>query len=90
MSVSNYKKYDIHFKKYLVNLYLDGKSPAALCEEYFVSKTALYRWIKQYSEIDNDLQKIIEDKQLKELQRQKAILEEEMRILTKAIALFTS
>lgn len=83
-------RYDEDFKRTLVNLYQSGgKTQAALCKEYGVSQTALTRWIKQYSTVETDDGDILTAKQVKELQRRMAQLEEENLILKKAIAIFT-
>ena len=82
-------RYDEDFKRTLVNLYQSGgKSQAALCKEYGVSITALGRWIKQYSTVETDDGEILTAKQVKQLQKRNAQLEELM-ILKKAIAIFT-
>lgn len=62
---------------------------SALCKEYGVSATALGRWIKQYSTVDTDDGEVLTAKQVKELQKRNAQLEEELLILKKAIAIFT-
>ena len=83
-------RYDEEFKRTLVNLYQSGgKTQAALCKEYGVSQTALTRWIKQYSTVETDNGEILTAKQVKELQRRNAQLEEELMILKKALAIFT-
>ena len=83
-------RYDEKFKRTLVNLYQSsGKTQAALCKEYGVSQTALTRWIKQYSTVETDDGEILTAKQVKELQRRNAQLEEELMILKKALAIFT-
>jgi pli0077 protein len=83
-------RYDEEFKRTLVNLYQNGsKSQAALCEEYGVSINALGRWIKQYSTVETDDGEVLTAKQVKELQKRMAQLEEENLILKKAIAIFT-
>lgn len=91
MSKSNHGvRYDEEFKRTLVNLYQSGgKTQAALCKEYGVSQTALTRWIKQYSTVETDNGEILTAKQVKELQRRNAQLEEELMILKKALAIFT-
>lgn len=91
MSKSNHGvRYDEEFKRTLVNLYQSGgKIQAALCKEYGVSQTALTRWIKQYSTVETDNGEILTAKQVKELQRRNAQLEEELMILKKALAIFT-
>lgn len=83
-------RYDEEFKRTLVNLYQSsGKSQATLCKEYGVSATALARWIKQYSTVETDDGEVLTAKQVKELQKRNAQLEEELLILKKAIAIFT-
>ena len=83
-------RYDEEFKRTLVNLYQSGgKTQAALCKEYGVSQTTLTRWIKQYSTVETDDGEVLTAKQVKELQRRMAQLEEKNLILEKAIAIFT-
>ena len=83
-------RYDEEFKRTLVNLYQNGnKSQAAICKENGVSITALGRWIKQYSTVEVDDGEVLTAKQVKELQKRNAQLEEELLILKKAIAIFT-
>ena len=83
-------RYDEEFKRTIVNLYQNGgKTQTALCNEYGISPTTLYRWIKQYSTVKTEDGDILTAKQVKELQRRNAQLEEELLILKKAIAIFT-
>ncbi len=88
MSTSNRGfRYDEDFKRTIVNLYNSGgKTQTALCQEYGISLT---RWIKQYSTVETDDGKVLTAKQVKELQKRNAQLEEELLILKKAIAIFT-
>ncbi|WP_066688459.1 transposase [Christensenella intestinihominis] len=60
------------------------------CKEYGVSQSVLGKWIKQYStvQVDDDGE-VLTAKQVKELQKRNAQLEEENLILKKAIAIFT-
>lgn len=87
--MGKYTKYDEDFKRSLVNLYHGGKTQTALTKEYGVSYSALSRWIKQYSEVRLDDDTIMTAKQIKDLQKRNAQLEEENLILKKAIAIFT-
>ncbi len=82
-------RYDEEFKKSLVDLYHNGKTQISICQEYGVSQTALTRWIKQYSSVETEDGDILTAKQIKELQKRMAQLEEENLILKKAIAIFT-
>ena len=83
-------RYDEEFKRTLVNLYQNGgKTQTALCKEYGVASTSLSRWIKQYSTVETDDSEILTAKQVKDLQKRNAQLEEELLILKKAITIFT-
>ena len=82
-------RYDEDFKRTLVDLYHNGKTQASLIKEYGVSQTALTRWIKQYSTVETEDGDVLTAKQIKELQKRNAQLEEENLILKKAIAIFT-
>lgn len=70
-------------------MYQNGKTQTQLAREYGVSISALSRWIKLFSEVKIDDQTVMTAKQIKELQKRNALLEEENLILKKAIAIFT-
>ena len=70
-------------------MYENGKTQSQLAREYGVSLSALSRWIKLFSEVRLDEDTIISAKQIKELQKRNAMLEEENLILKKAVAIFT-
>ena len=89
MATNNYNKYDEDFKKSIVALHQGGKTQSGLSKDYGVSLSAISRWIKQYSEVKLDDDTILSAKQIKELQKRNAQLEEENLILKKAIAIFT-
>ena len=89
MAANNYNKYDEDFKKSLVSLHQNGKTQTQLCKEYGVSSSALGKWVKQYSTVETDDGEVLTAKQVKELQKRNAQLEEENLILKKAIAIFT-
>lgn len=82
-------KYSQEYKQTIVNLYHAGKTYSEIHKEYGVSHSALSNWIKQYSEVKIDDDTILTAKQIKELQKRNAQLEEENLILKKAIAIFT-
>ena len=84
-----HKPYDEDFKKSIVALYQNGKTQTQLAKEYGVSLSALGKWIRQYSEVKTIDGDIMTAKQIKELQKRMALLEEENIILKKAIVLFT-
>jgi Transposase and inactivated derivatives len=87
--MGTYRKYDEEFKQSLVNLHHSGKTQTALSKEYGVSTSALTKWIKMYSEVKIDEDTVLTAKQIRELQKRNAMLEEENLILKKAIAIFT-
>ena len=70
-------------------MYQNGKSQSQIAREYGVSLSALGRWIKLFSEVKLDDQTVMTAKQIKELQKRNALLEEENLILKKALAIFT-
>ena len=70
-------------------MYQNGKSQTQIAREYGVSLSALSRWIKLFSEVKLNDQTVMTAKQIKELQKRNALLEEENLILKKAIAIFT-
>lgn len=77
MSANNYTKYDEDFKKSLVSLHQNGKTQTQLCKEYGVSPSALGKWVKQYSTVQTEDGDVLTAKQVKELQKRNAQLEEE-------------
>ena len=87
--MGTYRKYDEEFKQSIVNLHQSGKTQTALSKEYGVSTSALGKWIKMYSEVKIDEDTVLTAKQIRELQKRNAMLEEENLILKKAIAIFT-
>lgn len=60
-----------------------------MCKEYGVSYSALSKWVKQFSTVETDNGEVLTAKQVKELQKRNAQLEEENLILKKALAIFT-
>ncbi len=86
---NGYQRYDEEFKKSIVSLYNNGKSQLKLSEEYGVAVSTISKWIKRYTEIETENGEFITAKQIKELQKRNANLEEENLILKKAIAIFT-
>ncbi len=77
-------KYDEDFKRNIVNLNQNGKSLNQLSIEYGIALSTVSKWVKQYSSVRIDDNTIITAKQIKELQKRNAQLEEENIILKKA------
>jgi len=82
------KHYDEDFKRKLVSLCREGRSKSSVAEEYGISRSALREWIMQYSTIELGKGEELTVRQIKELQRRCARLEEENNILKKANAIF--
>lgn len=78
------RKFDEDFKKSIVKLYENGKSQNALANEYGVALSSIARWVKQYSEVKFDDGTILTARQIKQLQKRNAQLEEENLILKKS------
>lgn len=74
-------KYSQEYKQTIVNLYHSGKTYSEIHREYGISYSALSNWIKQYSEVKIDDETVLTAKQIKELQKRNAQLEEENLIL---------
>ena len=80
-------KYEDSFKKQLVELYNNGKTYEDISNEYHVSKSALWKWIKFYNNsgsfkaIDNKSQL---EKDYKELEKEVRQLRMENDILKQA------
>ena len=87
MSTRNH--YDEDFKRTLVEFYHNCKTQASLIKEYGISQSAFTKWIKQYSNVETESGEVITAKQVKDLQKRLAKLEEKNQILKKAIAIFT-
>ena len=83
MAAEKKNQYDEDFKRSLVTLYHNGKTQTQLCKEYGVSQSALGKWIKQYSTVEIDDGEVLTAKQVEELQKRNAQLEEENLILKK-------
>ena len=82
-------QYDETFKKNIVALHQNGKTQTELSKEYGISVSAISRWIKLYSVVRVDDNTVMTAKQIKELQKRNAQLEEENIILKKALAIMT-
>ena len=75
--------YDDNFKRSIVSLYQNGKTQTQLSKDYGISLSAINKCVKQYSEIKTEDVNVFTAKQIKELQKRNAHLEEENQILKK-------
>jgi len=85
---SNGKRYDENFKKMIVELYHSGSSVSDLEREYGVTKVTIYKWIKDYSEIEIDENTTVTKKEMLKVQKENEKLKEELAILKKALSIF--
>ncbi|EBF5201920.1 transposase [Listeria monocytogenes] len=82
-------KYDENFKKSLVALYRRGKTKHSICQEFSVPNSTFGKWIKKFNNDDNiESNEFLNILQAQELKKQRALLEEELSILTEAINVF--
>ena len=77
---SNGKRYDENFKKMIVELYHSGSSVSDLEREYGVIKVTIYKWIKDYSEIEIDENTTVTKKEMLKVQKENEKLKEELAI----------
>ena len=82
-------KYTQEYKQTIVNLYHSGKTYSGNTQGIWNFSQCFIQLIKQYSEVKIDDETVFTAKQIKELQKRNAQLEEENLILKKAIAIFT-
>lgn len=83
------KSYDEEFKKTIVELYNNRKPACEIIHEYGISSSVLYKWIREYSPIQEDNGQITNNKEIKALKKELADTKQELEILKKAIAIFT-
>ena len=77
--------YDEDFKRSIVSLYQNGKTQTQLSKDYGISLSTINKWVKQYSEIKTEDGDVFTAKQIKELQKRNAQLEEENQILKRRL-----
>lgn len=87
--MNNGKRYNSDFKEMIVDLYKSGsKNIAEIEREYGVTRTTIYNWIKDSTEIEIDEDNSITAKDAKKMQKENARLKEEIEILKKALTIF--
>ena len=94
-SMDTRKKYTAEYKKEVVKLITEaGKKPAQVARDIGVHETTLYKWLKQYTSYGNEAfpgkgNLRSDAKELKDMKKRIADLEEENVILKKAMAIFS-
>lgn len=71
------KRYDEDFKKPIVSLHENGRSFNPLSREYGVFVSTIAKWSRMYSTVSTKEGEVFTSKQIKELQKRNALLEEE-------------
>lgn len=80
------KSYDETLKKTIVELYEKGKSASELAREYDLSVKNIYNWTKLYGTIKAEDGSITNNKEIMELKKENARLQQEVEILKKAMS----
>ncbi len=78
-----------HKKKTIVELYEKGKSASDLAREYDLSVKKIYNWTKLYGTIKTEDGTTTNNKEIMELKKENARLQQEVEILKKAMVIFT-
>lgn len=84
-----YKKYDIDFKKTLVQLHENGKSVNELSREYGINESTIREWVKKFSTIITSTGEETNNDEIIKLKKQLHEVELENEILKKAVAIFS-
>ena len=87
--VRQYKSYDESFKKTVVKLYENGKGLSELSREYGIGKSTINGWIKKFKTITTSTGEKTNNDEILKLQKKNKELEQEVKILKKAVAIFS-
>ncbi len=82
------KRYNDDFRKMVVELYHSGQSVRDLSSEYGVSEVTIYKWIKDFTPVDESDEESLTSKEVAEIQKENLKLKQELEILKKAMAIF--
>lgn len=88
MKKSNGKRYNDDFRKMVVDLYHNGQSVKDLSSEYGVSEVTVYKWIKDFTPVDENDNNSLTPKEVAKIQKENLRLQQELEILKKAMAIF--
>lgn len=83
------KRYDVEFKKMIVNFYESGKSVNDLSKEYEIHEVTIYSWIKQYKTITLGSGELTNNDDIAKMKKEMAKLREENEVLKKCISIFS-
>lgn len=85
-----HKSYDENYKKTIVTLYESGKRKSELTREYGISYTNINNWIKKYGTIKTSTGEVTTNDEIIKLKKKNLELEQEVEILKKAVAIFST
>jgi len=80
------KKYDVEFKKMVVELHINGTGVTELSKEYQIAPTTLYKWIDLYRSTPESS---ATEADLLALKKEMARINEENDLLKKAISILS-
>ena len=83
------KKYDVDFKKTIVDLYQSGKGVTELSREYGLSKSNIYKWVSLYAPVKTSTGEVTNNDEILKLKKEMSKLKEENEILKKVVAIFS-
>lgn len=86
--VKNGIRYSEKFKQQIIDLYQAGSSVSYLSREYDVANVMIYKWIKEFSNVQVSDTEAMSVKEYKKMKKRIAELEMENEILKKATAIF--
>lgn len=87
--MNNGKRYNSDFKEMIVDLCNSGsKNITEIEREYGVTRSTIYRWIKETTVIEIDENSSITTKDAKQMNKEIARLKEKIEILKKALTIF--
>lgn len=84
----NGKRYDEDFKRMIVDLHnTTGQTYKSLESEYGVTATTIQRWVKDLTPTDPSDEEALSPREIAELKKKMAQIEQENEILKKAMAI---
>ena len=75
------KKYDVDFKKTIVDLYQSGKGVTELSREYGLSKSNIYKWVSLYVLVKTSTGEVTNNDEILKLKKEMSKLKEERILL---------
>ncbi|HSH25554.1 MAG TPA: IS3 family transposase [Massilibacterium sp.] len=80
---NNGKRYNDDFRKMVVELYHSGQSVRDLSSEYGVSEVTIYKWIKDFTPVDDSDKDSLTPKEVAKIQQENLKLKQELENLKK-------